>query len=202
MDNAVEIAASHESLSILALMTQASLLVQVVMVMLLLASLISWTMIFNKIYSFKSYTRAADKFEDQFWSGGDMSRLYSEWAGRSKEPTGISSIFIAGYREFSRLSGKSNIDRGDMIDGVHRAMRVALSREIDALETHLSFLATVGSTSPYIAAVRYGLGDHELVSFPRCHAAGHHFHRRTGDCGGADRHRHGIVCRNPGSDCL
>ena len=150
MDNAIKIAASHDSLSILALMSQASLLVQAVMVMLLLASLISWTMIFNKIYGFKSYTRAADLFEDQFWSGGDMSRLYSEWAGRDKEPSGISSIFIAGYREFSRLSGKSNIDRGDMIDGVHRAMRVALSREIDALETHLSFLATVGSTSPYI----------------------------------------------------
>lgn len=150
MDNAINIAASTDSMSIVGLIMQASLLVQIVMVMLLAASLISWTMIFNKSYTLKSLNRSADDFEDAFWSGGEMNRLYSEWSGRRQNPTGIASIFVAGYREYSRLTGKSKIDRGDMIDGVHRAMRVALSREVESLETHLSFLATVGSTSPYI----------------------------------------------------
>lgn len=150
MDNAINIAASTDSMSIVGLIMQASVLVQIVMVMLLAASLISWTMIFNKSYTLKSLNRSADDFEDAFWSGGEMNRLYSEWSGRRQNPSGIASIFVAGYREYSRLTGKSNIDRGDLMDGVHRAMRVALSREVETLETHLSFLATVGSTSPYI----------------------------------------------------
>ena len=150
MDNAINIAASTDSMSIIGLILQASVLVQIVMVMLLAASLVSWTMIFNKTYTLKSLNRSADDFEDAFWSGGEMNRLYSEWSGRRQNPSGIASIFVAGYREYSRLTGKSNIDRGDMMDGVHRAMRVALSREVETLETHLSFLATVGSTSPYI----------------------------------------------------
>lgn len=150
MENVIDITTDSNTLSFISLITQASLLVQVVMAILLLASIVSWTMIFNKIHGFKRLIKAADRFEDQFWSGGDMSRLYSEWAGKHRDPHGIANIFIAGFREFSRLSGKPNIDRGDLIDGVHRAMRVALSRELDALETHLSFLATVGSTSPYV----------------------------------------------------
>jgi len=150
MDNAINIAASTDSMSIVGLIMQASVLVQIVMVMLLAASLISWTMIFNKSFTLKSLNRSADDFEDAFWSGGEMNRLYSEWSGRRQNPSGIASIFVAGYREYSRLTGKSNIDRGDVMDGVHRTMRVALSREVETLETHLSFLATVGSTSPYI----------------------------------------------------
>lgn len=150
MENAINIAASVDSISLIALVRQASLLVQAVMVILLLASLISWTMIFQKWFSTKSALRLADEFEDDFWSGGDMHRLYMEWSGRRREPTGIASVFVAGFREYTRLSGKGHIDRSDIVDGVHRAMRVALTREIESLETHLSFLATVGSTSPYI----------------------------------------------------
>jgi len=136
-------------LSIIDLIRDASLLVQVVMFILLLASFISWTMIFRKYLSFRQLEASADEFEDEFWSGGDLTRLHQEWSGKRRELDGMASIFSAGYREFNRLSGKE-IDRGDLVDGVQRAMRVALSREVDSLETHLSFLATVGSTSPYI----------------------------------------------------
>jgi len=138
-----------DGMSIVELIANASLLVQVVMLILLIASFVSWTMIFRKYLSFRQLEASADEFEDEFWSGGDLTRLHQEWSGKRRELDGMASIFSAGYREFNRLSGKE-IDRGDLVDGVQRAMRVALSREIDSLETHLSFLATVGSTSPYI----------------------------------------------------
>ncbi len=150
METAIKIAVPHDTISIIALITQASLLVQLVMFVLLAASVISWTMIFSKHYSIKTALRAADDFEDDFWSGGEMGALYTNWTSRRKNASGMASIFVAGYREYTRLSEKPNIDHGDLLDGVQRAMRVALSREIENLETHLSFLATVGSTSPYI----------------------------------------------------
>lgn len=150
MENAIEIAASGTTLSLLELIHNASLLVQLVMLLLLVASVVSWTMIFHKWFSLRTLVAAADDFEDAFWSGGDLHRLYQEWSARRSEPEGMASIFVAGYREFTRLSNKTSVDRANLVDGVHRAMRVSLSREVDALETNLSFLATVGSTSPYI----------------------------------------------------
>lgn len=150
MENAIEIAASGTTLSLLELIRNASLLVQLVMLLLLVASVVSWTMIFHKWFSLRTLVAAADDFEDAFWSGGDLHRLYQEWSARRSEPEGMASIFVAGYREFTRLSNKTSVDRANLVDGVHRAMRVSLSREVDALETNLSFLATVGSTSPYI----------------------------------------------------
>lgn len=137
-------------MSLVQLIRQASLLVQVVMVVLLLASLVSWTMIFQKWFSNKAVASATDDFEDAFWAGGDMNRLYQDWSGRDRDPSGMAAVFVAGFREFTRLLNKPNVGRPDMLEGVQRAMRVALSREEDNLETHLSFLATVGSTSPYI----------------------------------------------------
>jgi biopolymer transport protein TolQ len=150
MENAIGFAVAPDTLSIVDLILEASLLVQLVMLTLLLASLISWTMIFHKWISLRTTARAADDFEDQFWSGGDLNRLYTEWSTRRKDATGISSLFVAGFREYTRLQGKDNVSRLDMVDGVQRSMRVALAQEIDSLETNLSFLATVGSTSPYI----------------------------------------------------
>lgn len=135
--------------SILSLILDASLPVQLVMLILLLASVISWYMIDRKRTSFKRWNSIADEFEDQFWSGGDMRAIYQEWSGE-KEPEGIANIFIAGFREFNRLAQKPNVDRTHLVDGVHRSMRVALSREEVNIEHHLPFLATVGSTSPYI----------------------------------------------------
>lgn len=150
MEKAINIAASRDSISLLSLISEASLLVQLVMLILLLASIVSWTMMFSKHYRLQSALKTADSFEDDFWSGGDMANLYQQWTGRRNDAQGMASIFVAGYREFTRLSKKGEVDRGDMLDAVHRAMRVALNREVDELETNLSFLATVGSTSPYI----------------------------------------------------
>jgi biopolymer transport protein TolQ len=121
------------------------------MLILLIASLVSWAMIFSKRRTLRDAISAADEFDDDFWSGGDMGELYAAWSGsRRKKAEGVANIFVAGYREYTRLSKKPGIDRGEMLDGVQRAMRVALNREIETLETNLSFLATVGSTSPYI----------------------------------------------------
>ena len=150
MENAINIAASGDSISILSLITQASLLVQLVMLSLLLASIVSWTMIFSKHYRLKSALQIADEFEDDFWSGGDMTTLFQQWSVQRKDTQGVAAIFEAGFREYTRLSKKGEVDRTDMLDAVHRAMRVALNREVDELETNLSFLATVGSTSPYV----------------------------------------------------
>ncbi len=142
-------AAQDGGLSVLHLITGASWLVQAVMLILLLASVVSWFMIDRKRSTFKRYTRTADEFEDGFWSGGEMSRIYHQW-NDERNAEGIANIFIAGYREYNRLVQKANVSRSEMVDGVHRSMRVALSREIDHLETNLSFLATVGSISPYV----------------------------------------------------
>ncbi len=140
---------AESSMSILGLIADASWLVQAVMLILFLASIVSWFMIDRKRSSFKRYRDIAEDFEEEFWSGGEMSRIYQKWSGEGVQE-GIANIFIAGYREYNRLVQKSNVNRSDMVDGVHRSMRVALSREIDRLETNLSFLATVGSISPYI----------------------------------------------------
>jgi biopolymer transport protein TolQ len=140
------ISADH---SIIHLILNASVPVQLVMLMLLLASVISWYMIDRKRTAYKRWSKVADEFEDQFWSGGEMRKIYQEWSGE-REPEGIVNIFLAGFREFNRLVQKQNVDRNHMVDGVHRSMRVALSREISGLEANLSFLATVGSTSPYV----------------------------------------------------
>jgi len=150
MENAIKIAASTDNISIISLIAHASLLVQLVMLGLLLASVLSWTMIFSKHYTLRGAVSAADQFEDDFWSGGDMGELFSKWSSRRKPVEGMANIFIAGYREYTRLSKKQSIERGEMVDGVQRAMRVAMNREVENLETHLSFLATVGSTSPYV----------------------------------------------------
>lgn len=146
---------AQDGLSIIGLIANASFLVQLVMLLLLLASVVSWFMIDRKRTSYKRLTKIANQFEDQFWAGGEMNRIYQDWSGQSEaksksEPEGIANIFIAGYHEYNRLRYKTGVSRADTMDGVHRSMRVALSREIDNLETHLSFLATVGSTSPYV----------------------------------------------------
>ncbi len=150
MENAVEINVHADSLSIIELIANASVLVQLVMLILLAASLVSWTMIFNKWTSFRNLREASDAFESEFWSGGELNRLYREWSSDDRRMVGMASIFVAGYREYNRLSAAGGISRGELVDGVHRAMRVALTREIEVLESSLSFLATVGSTSPYI----------------------------------------------------
>jgi len=132
------------------MVVNASLLVQFVMLLLLLASLVSWTMIFNKWTAMKQARLAADKFEERFWSGIDLNVLYQSISSQRHGMVGMEVIFDAGFKEFLRLQEQAGVDPKAVLEGTQRAMRVALSRETDALETHLSFLATVGSTSPYV----------------------------------------------------
>ncbi len=146
----MNLTASSDGLAILSLMLHASLPVQLVLLLLILASITSWTMIFRKWFVFKLAERAAERFEQKFWSGGNVGQMYTELARDESKQTGMTNVFVEGFREYKRLTSQSNIEPMDILEGVQRAMRVALSREINYLETHLSFLATVGSTSPYV----------------------------------------------------
>ncbi len=137
-------------LSFLHLITNASLLVQLVMLSLLIASLVAWTMIFNKRVVLNRAKREADKFEDLFWSAEDLSPLYNRITGKREGATGMEKMFEAGFKEFARLRNLNNKDPEAMLESAQRAMRIAMNKEVDYLETNLSFLATVGSTSPYV----------------------------------------------------
>lgn len=140
----------YSELSLLDLVLNASIVVQLVLASLVLASLISWTMIFDRSRVLKRARRAADEFEQRFWSGGDLSALYRDLEKDKKVINGLASIFRAGFKEFVRLRKGDNGDPMAVLQGAERSMRVALSREMDRLEVNLSFLATVGSTSPYV----------------------------------------------------
>lgn len=137
-------------LSLLHLVVNASVLVQLVMLLLLVVSVVSWSMIFRKWAAMKNARRAAVEFETRFWSGSDLNSLYREVTQKQGALSGLEGIFGAGFKEFAQLRKQSGADPMAVLEGSQRAMRVALSREIDVLETHLPFLATVGSTSPYI----------------------------------------------------
>ena len=136
--------------SFIDLILNASLVVQFVMLILVLASVISWTMIFNKYVLLKHSKNNADIFEEKFWSSEDLSPLYNRITAGRYVSSGMEKIFEAGYKEFSRLQKQKNIDPEVILDGAQRSMRIAMNKEVDHLETNLSFLATVGSTSPYI----------------------------------------------------
>jgi len=146
----VNLTTSSDGVAILSMMLNASLPVQLVLLLLVLASITSWTMIFRKWFVFKLAEREAERFEKKFWSGGNVGQMYTELSRDEAKQTGMASVFVEGFREYKRLASQSNIEPMDILEGVQRAMRVALSREINYLETHLSFLATVGSTSPYV----------------------------------------------------
>ena len=140
----------NEPLSILDLVLNASLVVQAVMAILILASLTSWVMIFQRGFALASIGRAATDFENEFWSGKDLGELYVEVNEQETDVIGLEGIFAAGFKEFSRSRQTEGADPDRLMQNVQRAMRVALVREEERLETHLPFLATVGSTSPYI----------------------------------------------------
>jgi biopolymer transport protein TolQ len=137
-------------LSFFSLIAGASVVVQLVMLLLLTVSVLSWAMIFRKRSALHEARADADRFEESFWSGGDLYSLYNQISPRSENLRGLANIFVAGFQEFTRLRKKAGADPTSVVEGAQRSMRVSLSREIDDLETHLSFLATVGSTSPYV----------------------------------------------------
>ena len=139
-----------EPLSIVDLILNASIVVQFVMALLVLASLTSWVMIFQRGFALSSIRADATEFETEFWSGKDLGQIYKDLEERGEDLIGLELIFSAGFKEFSRSRQQEGMDADRLMQNVQRAMRVALSREEERLETHLSFLATVGSTSPYI----------------------------------------------------
>ncbi len=132
------------------LITEASLLVQAVMALLVLASITSWMAIFSKYRMLTRAEKRATAFEEQFWSGADLTKLYKEVADNAEDREGLESVFESGFLEFSRLREERHLQPDTLTNGAQRAMRVTLTREMDRLENHLSFLATVGSVSPYV----------------------------------------------------
>ncbi|WAK03145.1 protein TolQ [Methylobacter sp. YRD-M1] len=137
-------------LSIFHLITEASFVVQFVMLILLTASVVSWTFIFSKRKVLIRALEITDEFEEQFWSGVPLADLYRKLTSKDFEPEGIEKIFLAGYKEFSRMRQTGNVEPAVQVESAQRAMRIELSRELDRLDEHLPFLATVGSTSPYV----------------------------------------------------
>jgi len=138
-----------QDLSIIRLIMQASIPVQVVIGLLAFASLMSWAIIFQKRMVTRRARQEADQFENTFWSGGDLAQLYRGIEARGGA-TGMASIFEFGFREFARLRQQGSVPTDQLLEGARRAMRVAQLKEIDRLEYSLATLATVGSTSPYV----------------------------------------------------
>ncbi len=140
----------NADLTVVGLVAEASIPVKIVMLLLLLASLMSWYIIFSKRRLLIRTKSASDKFEADFWSGGDLNTLYRA-ATRTKGGTiGMASIFEAGFREFNRIIQQGKFDADKLVAECSRAMRVAQMREVDRLEQSLATLATIGSTSPYV----------------------------------------------------
>ena len=136
-------------LSVWHLIANAGVLVQLVMLLLVAASVMSWALIFQRLQVFRKAKRAQLAFEERFWSGMDLGQLYKEVSSDPTLYSGMEAVFRSGFKEFSRLRQQSR-DADAVMEGAQRAMRVAFSREQERLETHLPFLATVGSTSPYV----------------------------------------------------
>lgn len=139
-----------QDLSLLTLITGASLPVQMVMAILLFASLVSWWYIFLKVFMLNRAEREAEEFERAFWTGGDLNRLYESITAGHRSTQGMAAIFEAGFKEYARLKRQGGIDSSDLMESARRAMKAANNREMDELDAHLPFLASVGSVSPYI----------------------------------------------------
>ena len=141
---------TNTELDILGLVLGASLPVKLVMLLLLAASIASWMIIFRKKAMIDRALAEARDFEERFWSGADLAAVFRDITARNEQLAGMENIFEAGFREFAKLRQRKGLDPRVMVEGAQRAMRVALSRNVDRLEQGLEFLATVGSTSPYI----------------------------------------------------
>ena len=137
-------------MSVLSLITGASVLVQLVMAGLLICSLFSWYYIFVKVFTFRRATQQSEQFEKDFWSGGDLNELFQR-AVNSRDSAGtMERLFESGFREYTKLRKQSGHNIAAVMDGTRRAMRATYQREMEGLESHLSFLASVGSVSPYV----------------------------------------------------
>lgn len=140
----------NSELSIAKLILDASPVVQVVMGILVSASIVSWSFIFTKYREIRRARVTTDDFEERFWSGIDLADLYRQLVREDYATEGLENIFIAGFKEFARLRQQQNIGPDAVMEGTQRVMRVSLNRELESLDERLPFLATVGSTSPYV----------------------------------------------------
>jgi len=140
-----------QDLSMLAMMANASVVVQFVMLLLIAVSFMSWYFIFLKMFTIRRAERKTELFERDFWSGSDLAALFQSAVNHRHSTGSLERIFEAGFREFAKLRGqRGNVDPSVMVDGARRAMRATYQREMDRLESHLAFLASVGSVSPYV----------------------------------------------------
>ncbi len=136
--------------SILELVLSASLVVQLVMLLLVAASVTSWAIIVRKRRMLNAALAGSNAFETSFWSGGDLAAIYRDVTRGGRPPADMAGLFEAGFREFRRLGEQPGMSADQVLEGVRRAMTVAQMREVDRLEESLSTLATIGSTSPYV----------------------------------------------------
>ena len=139
-----------QDLSIIQLVLHASFVVQAVMALLILVSIASWAAIFSKLFALKRVRELNEKFERDFWSGANLNNLYAAAAQKGHASGPMERIFASGLREYQKLRERRITDAGTLLDGARRAMRASFQREMDVVETNLSFLASVGSVSPYV----------------------------------------------------
>ena len=140
----------NQDMSIINLVLHASAVVQLVMAGLLITSLASWTVIFSKLFGLRKVRADNEAFEQEFWAGKNLNDLYNGAAQRGQESAPMERIFASGMREFGKLRERRVTDSGALLDGARRAMRASFQRELDTIESNLSFLASVGSVSPYV----------------------------------------------------
>jgi len=145
----VEQASVEQSMSIISLIANASFVVQLVMLLLVVASIASWVIIVQRWRLLAATRQQLNEFEERFWSGIDLNQLYKE-CQQNPEPIGVENVFSSGLKEFGKIRQQAPDEPDTIMEGTQRAMRIAISRETEVLEHHLSFLATVGSTSPYV----------------------------------------------------
>ena len=139
----------NEDLSILTLVLNASWAVKGIMALLLVVSVMSWYQIFRKMFAIRRARKQTEEFEKAFWSRPDLNALYQSAVNARHETGGLERIFEAGFRDFVKLKAQ-HVESSDLVDSARRAMRATYQREIDYLESHLAFLASVGSVSPYV----------------------------------------------------
>ena len=139
-----------QDLDIWTLIVNASIVVKVVIVLLLVVSFMSWMFIFQKWFAIRRTVSQTEKFEREFWSGNDLNTLYQGAVNHRHSIGSLERVFEAGFREFAKLRGQRGTEPTDMVDGARRAMRATFQREMDFIERHLAFLASTGSVSPYV----------------------------------------------------
>ena len=139
-----------QDLSFLTLIWNASIIVQIVMALLVVVSFMSWYFIFHKYFTIRVSRRKTEQFERDFWSGNDLGALYQSAVNHRHSTGSLERIFEAGFREYAKLRTQRAADPSVLVDGARRAMRATYQREMDSLESHLAFLASVGSVSPYV----------------------------------------------------